>query len=998
MSDFEDALANPAGVTELRFNYGGEDILDGRIAALTDLEQLQLRDVPPDAVLPEALLALPKLRHLGLSGQDDKLVMPALVARLPLTRLDVWDLDAADLPPLPTLRELEIVVKHPRTEVAILAERFGRLTRLELWGSHLESAELPDDIERFSELEELHLVSCGISELPDAFAKLTKLKIFGIRGCPLTKFPEVLTRMPWLQALHLKAELAGLPPALSQLVKLRTLDLSHALNKGAMLSSFDDSSKMKPLPRVLGELSNLETLDISCCGVVDLEVLRPLTKLRSLHVTWSHVSSLEPLAGMADLEELSLEYCQRVRDLSPLAGKAKLRVLDLDNTRPQSLDVLRTLPALAVLHIESIKTKRIDPIYDLDVELHANDEIKERYEARASLRGMPSLVELEERLGARDPATVEAALAQLAAWGVAASARDANAMLAFGIPVTDEEEEDDDGDDDDDEGDDDWDDEDDEDEEDVEGDDDGVVHAGPYLPAIDLALDRHLGQVSPVVLARVFGALFQSTGDDFHAAIRIANELVSRDHPQIDEAQCVLVEAFAKANKFYDTGHREHGHGTHDTLIDQVFPLLRGPALAKLLGWASNGHLDDEHGDSMLSLFRPALERTSGSDRATVIARLETFLDHAIEYRSTAVDQMFERLASVSKGEVGHALATLRARLETKLAAARKRDQLAKQLADSETAVAAIAEAAKLPDQELEELQGALWRASKLELPRDARRQLLLLWQRRERDDGIADALATAARSTPVDELRADLSVLAADRAKRGEILRAAVIKSLTTEDYPPGPLDMLRTLATEHDGKSRVAADSAELQEMLLGGARRFEQEKFEKGVEMLEHLARFEPQLDPDDEDDPDDDDDDAPPVKNLPGVGDLASMVASCAEGGEYEILKRFARQLHKLPIQGRPLERMLAQLVAVTIVDSDPDGYRALAPLIPPTVTWDILAYNLACKAAKDADRGNTFKYTGRALELGKSPDQFLEDADFEAFAEDPEFVALLDQHR
>src|SRR5688500_4929351 len=128
MSDFEDALANsvPSSITELSFDFSEDGVLDGRIAALTGLRELQLRRVPPDLVLPEELLALPALRCLGLAGVDQRLVVPGLVRRLPLERLEVTHLRAADLPPMPGLRELEITIKNLPEDIAVLAERFSR--------------------------------------------------------------------------------------------------------------------------------------------------------------------------------------------------------------------------------------------------------------------------------------------------------------------------------------------------------------------------------------------------------------------------------------------------------------------------------------------------------------------------------------------------------------------------------------------------------------------------------------------------------------------------------------------------------------------------------------------------------------------------------------------------------------------------------------------------------------------------------------------------------
>jgi hypothetical protein len=124
----------------------------------------------------------------------------------------------------------------------------------------------------------------------------------------------------------------------------------------------------------------------------------------------------------------------------------------------------------------------------------------------------------------------------------------------------------------------------------------------------------------------------------------------------------------------------------------------------------------------------------------------------------------------------------------------------------------------------------------------------------------------------------------------------------------------------------------------------------------------------------------------------------MVAHLAGGSEFEPLQQLARSLHKLELSGTPLERILAQLVGVCMVGNDPEGLQIILPLVPAEVTWDILAFNLACKYARESDRDGTFKYTKRALELGKSPDQFLSDNDFEELVDDREFVALLDAYR
>jgi Leucine-rich repeat (LRR) protein len=621
MGDFEDALANAAATTALHFRYGDGVALDGRVGQLVNLRELQLRDVPADCVLPQELLALP-LVELGLSGANDKLVVPALVPQLPITRLTVWDLHASELPPLPRLERLEIVVQDPQSEVAVLAERFAHLRELRIWGSQLEHGSLPDEIERFRQLEVLELISCGVRTLPDVLAKLDTLRRFEIRGCPMDQFPEVLTRMSKLEVVQIGEPIAGLPPTLGNMRSLRELGLGHALNKGAMLSRSDDIATMKALPEVLGELANLERLDIDCCGVFDIAPLRTLTKLKKLSMAWSAVRTVEPLGELTELEELSIEHADRVRDLSPLAACKKLVTLNISNTKPRSLDFLRALPALKQLNAEGIESKKIGAIYDLEVALEADDEIKRQYAARAQLRAMPSIDSIVVQLAVRDLASVETACQHLATWAAASSTRDENALLALGIPAHDEDE--------DDEGDDEDEDDDDEDDDDDEGDDDeGAIRAGGALPALDAALDRYLAQLSGATLARLFGVLFHDVNDHFPAALRIANELVSRGD---DDAQCLLADAFIAASESSDARHREHGYTVHDLLIDEVMPLLGGPALAKLLAWAPADALDLDHGDGMGVLFAPAIARARGGDFAQVMAALEKYASSRTDF------------------------------------------------------------------------------------------------------------------------------------------------------------------------------------------------------------------------------------------------------------------------------------------------------------------------------------------------------------------------------
>lgn len=67
---------------------------------------------------------------------------------------------------------------------------------------------------------------------------------------------------------------------------------------------------------------------------------------------------------------------------------------------------------------------------------------------------------------------------------------------------------------------------------------------------------------------------------------------------------------------------------------------------------------------------------------------------------------------------------------------------------------------------------------------------------------------------------------------------------------------------------------------------------------------------------------------------------------------------------------------------------------IVSLIPETIEWDILAYNLCCYYAKKKDIEHLLIAVSRAIELGKTEDQFLDDPDFDAYKTDPTFLQAI----
>lgn len=108
----------------------------------------------------------------------------------------------------------------------------------------------------------------------------------------------------------------------------------------------------------------------------------------------NQISSLEPLAGLTDLRQLSLENSPEVRSLVPLAGLKTLESITCSGTQITSLEPLKDLPQLKeVISIDCpiqaipewvteyemlghlcVSTKNKQPIGDMPVEVFSKDK------------------------------------------------------------------------------------------------------------------------------------------------------------------------------------------------------------------------------------------------------------------------------------------------------------------------------------------------------------------------------------------------------------------------------------------------------------------------------------------------------------------------------------------------------------------------------------------------------------------------------------------------
>ncbi|XP_022922245.1 putative disease resistance protein At4g19050 isoform X1 [Cucurbita moschata] len=270
-------------------------------------------------------------------------------------------------------------------------ESLKALTVLEI--SNAKSLKhVPSDLfKSLSKLRSLNLSETGIERLPSSLSTLRELRSINLRGCCcLTSLP-MLAKLRKLQLLDvsgatslesfadksinalqdlllldLSQTLVGHVPFLKDLKQLsrvsyrdckklirlpnlrelsglEVLDLSGALKiKEIQDNTFPENNVLKILdlsktgvsclPSSIRYLSNLELLNLSeMLNMVELEddTFQNMARLRHLNLSKSPVENLPSLSGLANLRELKLHECSKLRTLPSLIALEKLEVLDI---------------------------------------------------------------------------------------------------------------------------------------------------------------------------------------------------------------------------------------------------------------------------------------------------------------------------------------------------------------------------------------------------------------------------------------------------------------------------------------------------------------------------------------------------------------------------------------------------------------------------------------------------------------------------------------------
>jgi Leucine-rich repeat (LRR) protein len=205
-----------------------------------------------------------------------------------------------------------------------------------------------------------------------ALVHLTELEVLGGDAeVESAEPPEVhgLDDLSNLRGLTLAAVKLVSTPGL-RMQRLRRLDVSNV--KGFDLESAVLAQKrltelvtdvLPPtgLDRIATAHPGLESIDVPCASLRNLDAVGLLRQLRALRLAQCMSAKLAPLAALHQLERLNLEGSVGL-DLTPLVRLKRLASLNLSSTDIVTLEPLRTLRSLRELDLSGTAPRALSPL------------------------------------------------------------------------------------------------------------------------------------------------------------------------------------------------------------------------------------------------------------------------------------------------------------------------------------------------------------------------------------------------------------------------------------------------------------------------------------------------------------------------------------------------------------------------------------------------------------------------------------------------------------
>ena len=232
-----------------------------------------------------------------------------------------------------------------------------------------------------------------IKKLPNNIQYLTNLKYLSFCNCPFKTLPEQIGQLDNLQKLEISCfdKLSSLPERIGQLDNLHELHISHC-------------EKLSSIPESIGRLNNLQELHISSCEKLSSipEQIGQLDNLQKLEISYcDKLSSLpEQIGQLKNLQELHISFCYKLSSLPERIGqlenleKLHIGYCEKLSSIPEQIGQLEHLQKLGIHFCKELSSipESIGQLNNLqELYIHSCDKLSSIPESIAHLKNLKSL-------------------------------------------------------------------------------------------------------------------------------------------------------------------------------------------------------------------------------------------------------------------------------------------------------------------------------------------------------------------------------------------------------------------------------------------------------------------------------------------------------------------------------------------------------------------------------------------------------------------------------
>ncbi len=183
---------------------------------------------------------------------------------------------------------------------------------------------LPDDVTKFSKIEEMQLLWCYNFDWADVFNKLSKLqtlRILEIKDYNRNTLPKEVSKLKSLKEIIIQSDssLSSIPFEISRLDSLQKLSISGNIGT---------------FPKQVLQMKNLSILDLGSCKLKNVpKEISHLKTLTELNLSDNPIDDLPKEIGkLQNLEVLSVVYTNVKEFPETIINLRKLKTLYFDNT------------------------------------------------------------------------------------------------------------------------------------------------------------------------------------------------------------------------------------------------------------------------------------------------------------------------------------------------------------------------------------------------------------------------------------------------------------------------------------------------------------------------------------------------------------------------------------------------------------------------------------------------------------------------------------------